>query len=142
MPSIKQIFHIQASKSEVFRAISNVEGLSHWWTAQTTGDATVGGVLQFRFNSPGCDMKVLATEENDHITWQCVAGFADWIGTTITITLEDRDGRTMVRFEHSGWATDNDFFGACSFSWGRYLSSLRRYCETGIGEAFGSENYA
>ncbi len=40
-----------------------------------------------------------------------------------------------------GWKEENDFFGACSFSWGRYMESLRQLCQAGKGEAFGSEGY-
>ena len=35
----------------------------------------------------------------------------------------------------------NDFYAACSFSWSRYLESLRQFCQTSKGEAFESEGY-
>jgi hypothetical protein len=35
------------------------EGLSAWWTNNTRAESKVGGVLQFRFEAGGFDMKVL-----------------------------------------------------------------------------------
>jgi hypothetical protein len=35
------------------------EGLAAWWTNNTQGESKVGGVLQFRFEAGGFDMKVL-----------------------------------------------------------------------------------
>lgn len=36
MASIKHLFHINASKEKVFETITTIEGLSSWWTVQTT----------------------------------------------------------------------------------------------------------
>ncbi len=32
-------------------------------------------------------------------------------------------------------------YTSCNFSWGRYMESLRQFCQTGNGEAVGSEGY-
>ena len=59
----------------------------------------------------------------------------------LTFQLSESAGKTLVRFEHAGWKNANDFFAGCTFTWGRYMESLRQYCQTGKGEAFGSEGY-
>lgn len=86
-------------------------------------------------------MIVVKSEPSTTVQWECIAGFDDWLGTHITFALDENDGKTRVRFEHSGWADNGDSYAACSFSWARYLESLRQYCQTGTGEAFGSPTY-
>lgn len=141
MTSIKNLFHINGPKEKVYEAISTINGLSNWWTAQTTGESKVDGIIQFRFGGGGPDMKVKEMKQNELVTWECVAGPEDWIGNTFTFKLDENEGKTRVRFEQAGWKEANDFYASCSFSWGRYMESLRQYCQTGKGEAFGSDGY-
>jgi hypothetical protein len=141
MASIKHLLHINASKQIIYEAISTVKGLSGWWTKQTTGESKEGGIIHFRFNEAGCDMRVDSLKPNESISWECVAGFPEWIGTKISIRLEEVNGKTKVQFEHSDWKEATEFFAGCSFSWARYMESLRQLCQTGKGEAFGSEGY-
>lgn len=142
MASIKNLFHIDAPNEKVYKALSTIDGLSNWWTTQTTGDSKVDGIIQFRFGDfGGPDMKVKEMKPNESVTWECVSGPEDWIGTTFTFKLDKNEEKTRVRFEQSGWKETNDFYASCSFSWGRYMESLRQYCQTGKGEAFGSDGY-
>lgn len=140
--SIKHLFHINAKRSDVFKAISTIDGLSKWWTTKTSGSDAVGGIIQFRFaDMGGPDMKVTQIKPDESITWECVASPHGWVGNTFTIKLDDNEGKTRVRFSHDGWNEQDDFYAICSFSWGRYMESLRQLCQTGKGEAFGSEGY-
>jgi uncharacterized protein YndB with AHSA1/START domain len=143
MPEIKILFHITASREKVYEAISSIQGLSNWWTLQTCGDSSPGGIIRFRFGEFGNDMRVLSMRKNEWLLWECVDGPDDWIGTRISFQLDDNGNkaRTRVRFEHGCWKTANDFFAGCTFTWGRYMESLRQYCQTGKGEAFGSDGY-
>jgi uncharacterized protein YndB with AHSA1/START domain len=141
MATIKHLFHINASKQTVYEALTTINGLSNWWTNQTTGDSKIDGIIQFRFTGGGCDMRVITLEESKTVQWFCVDGWADWIGTTISFQLEEANGKTKVLFQHSDWEDENEFFAGCSFSWGRFMESLRQFCQTGEGESFGSKNY-
>ena len=142
MADIKHLFHISAPREKIYEALSTVKGLSNWWTIQTSGNPEVGGILEFRFGPQWFNkMKVLSLRKNEFIEWECIAGADDWIGTKICFSLDGHDGKTRVRFEHAGWKEANDFFGQCSFAWGRYMESLRQLCQTGNGEAFGSPTY-
>jgi uncharacterized protein YndB with AHSA1/START domain len=140
--SIKHLFHINASREKVFEAISTINGLSNWWTTKTSGNAAVGGTIQFRFGEMGGpDMKVTGLKQNDKVSWECVASPHGWVGNTFSISLDENEGKTRVRFSHDGWEKQDDFYAGCCFSWGRYMESLRQYCQTGTGQAFGSEGY-
>jgi uncharacterized protein YndB with AHSA1/START domain len=140
--SIKHLFHISASKEKVFEALSTINGLSNWWSVNTSGNSSLNGIIQFRFGDMGGpDMKVTEIKSNEKVSWECVASPHDWTGTTLTFLLDENDGKTRVRFSHDGWKDNSDFYAACNFSWGRYMESLRQYCQTGKGEAFGSAGY-
>jgi uncharacterized protein YndB with AHSA1/START domain len=141
MSTIRHLLHISAPQHKVYEAISTIKGLKNWWTAQTTGSDTLNSTLFFRFGEMGPDFKVTELVPAEKVKWQCTAGMPDWIGTTLQFTLDQNEGKTRVRFEHAGWKQESDFFASCSFSWGRYLESLRQYCQTGKGEAFGTEGY-
>jgi uncharacterized protein YndB with AHSA1/START domain len=142
MTSIKNLFHIASPKEKVYNAISTIDGLSNWWTTQTSGESKDGEVIHFRFGDLGrADMKVTGLQPNELVSWECVGGPDDWIGNAFTFKLDDNDGKTRVRFEHAGWKEAGDHYASCAFSWGRYMESLRQYCQTGTGEAFGSETY-
>jgi uncharacterized protein YndB with AHSA1/START domain len=138
--SIKHLFHIDAKKSEVFKALTTIDGLSKWWTKETTGDSNIGGIIKFRFaENGGPDMKVVELQSNEFVKWECVESPHGWANHTFTFTLDDNDDKTRVRFSHDGWDDNDDFYAICSFSWGRYMESLRQLCQSGKGEAFGSE---
>lgn len=140
--SIRNLFHINAARKVVYEAISTISGLSNWWTVQTEGDASVGGKIQFDFGDfKGPLMKVVEAVPNEKVVWECVKSDHGWLGNRFTFLLDENEGKTRLRFSHEGWEEDGDFYAICSFSWGRYLESLRQYCQTGTGEAFGSPNY-
>lgn len=138
--AIKHLFHIDAPRTDVFKAISTIDGLSKWWTTQTTGNAEMGGVIQFRFGDMGPDMKVTEVKPNKCVSWKCIDS-QGWDGHIFSFELSDNEGKTRVRFSHDGWKEQDDFYAHCCFSWGRYMESLRQLCQTGKGEAFGSEGY-
>lgn len=140
--AIKDLFHINASRTNVFEAISTLEGLSNWWTTQVSGSVETGAVIRFDFGDfNGPSMQVTEYVTNEKLVWKCVSGEHGWEGHTFQFLLDDNEGKTRIRFSHEGWTEQDDFYAACSFSWGRYLESLRQYCQTGTGEAFGSPGY-
>ena len=141
MSEIKHLLLIAAPMEKVYEALTTIKGLSGWWTTQTTGECKPGGIIQFRFGTVGNDMKVITLKKNEWVLWECMSGPDDWIGTRLTFQLSENAGKTLVRFEHAGWKNANDFFAGCTFTWGRYMESLRQLCQTGKGEAFGSGGY-
>ena len=142
MATIKHLFHINSPREKVYKAISTIEGLSNWWTTQTKGESKIDGTIEFGFSGHSTiKIKVEEMKENETVIWEYSSGFDSWAGTIMVFHLDDHDGKTRVRFEHEGWKETNDEYDAVTFTWGRYLESLRQYCQKGKGEAFGSENY-
>ncbi|MCP2324445.1 uncharacterized protein YndB with AHSA1/START domain [Hamadaea flava] len=118
--------------SEVYSALTTVEGLAAWWTEETT--VTDDGILQFRFAEGGFDMKVLDTRPNELVRWEVVDGPAEWIGTHVRFDLKQEDDFTIILFRHEGWAEQVEFMNHCSTKWATFLMSLKRLVETGKGE--------
>ena len=130
-----------ATPTEVYSALTTVEGLSGWWTEDTKedGDAgQVGSTIRFRFaGAPepgGFDMRVLEATPARHVRWEVVEGPDEWLGTEVSFELSQEDGFTIVMFRHSGWREVVPFTYHCSTKWATFLMSLKRLVETGAGE--------
>ena len=139
MAVIKHIFEVKAPVTKVYEAISTVYGIRSWWTTDTTGIPEKGGELRFGFGDGAyTDVKVVETQKNKKIAWQCTGSTfsrgKEWVGTTITFNLSTEEGNeTLVRFEHGGWKDETEFYGICTYHWGVFMTSLKALCETGKG---------
>ena len=137
MASIDHMYHIDAPIEKIYKAITSIEGLKDWWTKGAVGKSEVGGKITFSFADEAmCVMNVHSKENNKSLSWICVDGPEDWIGTELSFELTPISGKIRVSFTHAGWKEQNDFFANCNFSWGKYLQSLRLLCETGKGAPY------
>ena len=121
------------STDDVYAALTTIDGLSGWWTTDTTGDPGLGGKIAFRFLPGGFDMEVIELVPGERVRWRVVDGPPEWIGTTIDWRLSRNDGYTIVLFTHEGWAEPVEFLYHCSTKWAVYLLSLKALVETGTG---------
>jgi uncharacterized protein YndB with AHSA1/START domain len=124
-----------SSPDAAYRALTTREGLSGWWTHNTQGECSVGGVLQFRFAAGGFDMKVLDLQPGKRVLWQVVDGPKEWIGTKVSWELKQDSDYTIVLFKHEGWKEPVEFMHHCSTKWAVFLLSLKSLLETGKGAA-------
>ncbi len=137
MYTIKHLFHIDAPESDVYNAITTIEGLKGWWTHHTEGSCDLGQIIKFNFPPRFSNsMRVTQLETNKLVSWECLEGAPDWIGTNVYFLLDRNENKTRLRFSHSGWQLNDDFYAMCCFSWGRYLESLRQLIQTGKGQPF------
>ena len=121
------------SPDKVYEALTTIEGLSGWWTDDTTGTTEVGGVVQFRFPPGGFDMEVVEQRPNESVEWKVVGGPEEWIGTTVNWQLRQDGDYTIVMFKHQDWKEPVEFMHHCSTKWATYLMSLKSLVETGKG---------
>lgn len=120
---------------KVYTALTSVEGLSGWWTRDTTGKgAEVGDVLKFRFTPGGFDMKVVELDPGKKVLWEVVDGPEEWVGTHVVFNLAQEGDYTDVLFKHEGWREPVEFMHHCSTKWATYLMSLKSLIETGKGQ--------
>lgn len=118
---------------EVYAALTTIDGLSGWWTEDTEGDTAAGGILRFRFDVGGFDMKVLELVPDKRVLWEVTDGPEEWIGTTVSWDLEQEGEYTVVLFAHEGWREPVEFMHHCSTKWAIFLMSLKSLVETGKG---------
>jgi uncharacterized protein YndB with AHSA1/START domain len=122
------------STSPVYDALTTLDGLSGWWTTDTTGDPSLGGKILFRFpGGGGADMEVIEATPGERVRWHVVDGPAEWIGTVVDWQLSRSGEFTIVLFTHQGWAEPVPFFSHCSTKWATFLLSLKALVETGSG---------
>lgn len=131
---------IRASAEKVYKAFATIEGLSNWWTDETTGDEKIGGKIKFTFRTVTGDIKgemqmeVKEMKPSQRVSWQCIEGPGEWIGTEITFDLSQQDDQTILLFGHRNWREAVEFTAHCSMKWAVFLLSLREYVETGKGK--------
>jgi len=137
---MEQIIHrvgIACSPGEVFDALTTDEGLSRWWTTDTTGAGDVGSVIEFRFNGMGPDFEVVELQTDSLVRWMHSGEIpGPWIGTEVSFELKSNGSQTYVLFSHSNWKERSDFMGHCSTKWAVFLLSLKETIETGEGKPF------
>jgi len=140
MPDIIHRIGIKSSPPKVYKALSTLDGLAHWWTEEVEGDEQVGGKIQFTFRSETGDIKgkmVMEVQElspQKNVRWRCVDGPDEWIGTDITFEWSEQDDQTIIIFGHRNWREAVEFMAHCSMKWAVFLLSLREYVETGKGK--------
>ncbi|MET0864837.1 MAG: SRPBCC domain-containing protein [Nakamurella sp.] len=122
-----------SSTDDVYSMLTTLEGLSDWWTEDTSGEADLGGVIQFRFAAGGFDMKVTDLVPAELVRWQVIDGPEEWIDTTVNFDLKQDGDYTVILFKHEGWREPVDFMHHCSTKWATYLLSLKGLIETGKG---------
>jgi len=137
MSDITHKISMNAPKSEVYRALSTLDGLSGWWTSTTGGESAQGKTIEFRFNQHVVGMRVDELESGKRVAWQCIdEGTPEWLGTRVTFDLSEDAGRTTLLFGHRAWKETTPFFAHCSMKWATFLLSLRDLVETGAGKPF------
>jgi uncharacterized protein YndB with AHSA1/START domain len=136
-PDTKFIYHrllIKTPVETVFEALTTQKGLAGWWTPYTTAVPEMGSIATFRF-APDYqkEMKIVELQAYTKVKWKCIQGYDDWIGTTVSLSLEPHLKGTDLFFRHEGWQSYSRDFASCSFDWALFLRSLRLLCETGKG---------
>jgi uncharacterized protein YndB with AHSA1/START domain len=134
---------VNASRSEVFRTLSTIEGLRGWWTLDVTGSPEAGGELRFGFNDHAIFMRVVRADE-DVVEWQCREheNLPEWAGTTVRFELFDRPGpSTRVLFHHVGLAPSCDCYEQCAHGWDFFMPSIAAAAEANDGAPWGSDTF-
>lgn len=155
MPDIRNSLIIGAPVEKVYEVITTREGLSGWWTPDIQTENKIATHSRFHFG-PEYFKEMLITElvPDKQVSWECIKGDLEWIGTSISFSLKSGDKNllsqtnpeiegqlqqtaseklTLLTFAHDNWGDYTPMFAECNYTWGRFLRSLKLLCETGKG---------
>ena len=130
---------VRAPISKVYAALATVDGVSRWWTRNTSGVSEPGGAITVEFMSRSGDrigamkMEVVKLERNRQVRWRFREGPEEWIDTEAVFSLSRAGAFTIVNFAHMKWREAVEFTGHCSTKWATYLLSLKDLVERGKG---------
>ena len=134
MANIIHKIGIFCSPNEVYKLLTTDEGLSKWWTTDTSGAGDVGSIIEFRFNGMGPDFEVIDLQPDSLVRWKHSGEIPDaWMGTEVSFELSNVGKQTYLLFKHSNWKEQTEFMGHCSTKWAVFLLSLKAAIETGKG---------
>jgi uncharacterized protein YndB with AHSA1/START domain len=162
MPHIHHALIIGTPAEKVYSAITTQQGLSAWWTPGTTAKPEAGSLARFAFGPDYFkEMKIVELKPNELVKWTCVKGAEEWVGTTITFSLQSGDKEVLLKshpeatdqlqqqknnkgtlliFHHDDWKDYTPMFAECSYTWGQFLRSLKEFCETGKGRPWPNQH--
>ena len=129
MPDILHRVGVNARPERVFASLTTINGLRGWWVSEASGDAGLGGTIDFGF----CRMHVIEVVPDRLVQWRCVEGPAEWVGTVVTFSLVWKEEQTFVLFKHADWKEPVEFMHHCSTKWATFLLSLRDLLEAEEG---------
>ena len=141
MIPIKHLFHINSPVEEVFNAINDIDSLRAWYTTKVEGGKHLSDRITFTYGQMKMDVQITDLLTNQRIQWTCIEKDSPFEHHVFTFDLDSNEEKTRVRFSHKGFIAQDDTYANLNYSWGKYLESLRQFCQTGKGEAFGSNKY-
>ena len=142
MIPIKLLLHINSTKEKVFKALTESDKLSKWYTTIVKGEFKLNEIVIFEFvNLAEFKFKVIELTKNKSIHLEIIESGFDNVGHIMKYELDENDGKTRVRYTYEGFSEMDDSYSNMNYSSAKYLESLRQYCQTGNGEAFGSSSY-
>ena len=142
MIPIKLLMHINSSKEKVYNALTKADELSKWYTTIVNGEFKLNEIINVEFvNFAEFKFKVIALSQNESVHFEIVKSEFDNVGHLMKYDLDENDGKTRVRYTYEGFNEMDDSYANMNYSSAKYLESLRQYCQSGKGEAFGSPSY-
>jgi len=133
-------FLVDQTPKEAFNAIQNVPG---WWTENLQGSTQqLNDEFEVRFGDVHYSkQKLIEVITNKKVVWlitdsrlNFVKDKSEWTGTKISFEITEKDGKTQVRFTHSGLVPEIECYRDCSNAWGYYVNSLHSLITTGKGQ--------
>lgn len=134
MSTIHHKLVIKVSPEIVYKAITSEQGLQSWFAKQTTAKPEPGFKNTFTFGTFVNEMEIANLIPNQKVEWTCTRSIEEWLGTTVSFDLEGTNEKTTLRFTHSDWKDVTDSFASTNYDWGRFLASLKSFCENGEGK--------
>jgi len=134
-------FLVDQTPEEAFDAINNVRG---WWSEEVEGDtAKLNDEFTYHYKDVhSCRMRLIEVIPCKKVVWLVLDNYFDftkdkseWKNTKVIFQIDEKDGKTEIRFTHEGLVPAYECFDICSNAWGGYISgSLRNLITIGKGQ--------
>ena len=123
MPDIKHSIQIAAKPEAIYTLVATANGFSQWWAADIR-ESESAVELGFFSRATVYRLELKLSQPPEQAEWICLTG-DEWNGTHITFRLEASPSGTLVRFSHSGWRAETDYFVSCNTTWGELMFRLK-----------------
>jgi|GEM_PF-1320978 len=137
METIKHQVTIDAPAHTIYALAATKAGIRKWLTKsdgwRIEGDENEGGTILFYLHEGHHEMKVVQLDPDKEVLWECIVGSPEWLGTSVSFTVEPKADRCILQFTHSGWAQRTEFFEQCKKVWKGCVSDIKKLAEA---EAF------
>jgi Activator of Hsp90 ATPase homolog 1-like protein len=135
------VIEVEQSPQKVFNAINNVRG---WWSEEIEGSTNK---LNDEFNHHykdvhRCQLKIVEIVPDKKVVWFVKDNYfkftkdkTEWKGTKIVFVIDEKKGKTQLRFTHEGLTSAYECYDVCSDAWSRLIQqSLLSLIITGKGQ--------
>ena len=137
MARVRHQVGIVGDINDIYRALSEPDGLVGWWATTASGAPDVGQVLDLHFSGLATlSFRVDALEDNSLVRLHCVSGPGPWQGCTLGFSLRQDSDQVWVGLTHENEAASEEDFLYFSTKWTCYLLSLRDLIEGGQGRPY------
>jgi hypothetical protein len=127
MANIKHSIPITAKPEAVYPLVATAKGFSQWW-AEDTVESSGAVELGFFKRSTVYRLRLDVDKASSHAEWVCDSG-DEWKATHLIFRLEAANSGTLLRFTHTGWKGETDYFVACTTTWGELMYRLKAVAE-------------
>jgi activator of HSP90 ATPase len=123
---------IKASAEAIYEVLTKEDGLKSWWSQHSSIDGSLASV-SFYNGMVTFKLRVAETKANEKVVWAVEGGPPDWSNTTITWTISEQDGQTILHLAHRGFPSTEGNFANVNYNWGWYVTSIKFLLEKGEG---------
>lgn len=132
---------VEQSPKEAFNAINNVRG---WWSEEIEGDTDkLDAVFDYHFEEVHrSKMKIIEFIPDKKVVWLVLENYFqftqdkhEWTGNKISFEIDEKDGKTQIRFTQQGLTPEYECFEICQNAWTQYIQhSLANLISKGKGQ--------
>jgi len=127
MADIKHSIPIAAKPEAIYPLVATGKGFTQWWTEDVTEN---NGMVELGFFKRATVYRLRLADGKSPVEadWVCETG-DEWNGTHIRFRLEPSNSGIALRFTHSGWRAETDYFLNCNTTWGELMYRLKAAAE-------------
>ena len=127
MADIRHAVQIGARPEAIYPLFATAAGFARWWATDIT---EAGGSVELGFFNRATiyRLRLHSSQPPSAVEWVCETG-DEWNGTHIRFLNEPAKSGALMRFSHSGWREETDYFVMCNTTWGELMYRIKAVAE-------------